>query len=334
VAAADALLRVDEVAGLRPEVVLRLGSPWASRVLATWLGRLGPSVEQVLVDPYGRWADPERSAATIVRCAGAALCRAVAAAAGTDIAAGTSGREWAEAWSLAEAAAQAAIDRTLSGHPEVTEPGVARTLVDVLPAGASLFVSSSMPVRDVEWFGRPRRDLRVLANRGANGIDGIVSTALGVAAAGALGVAAAGRGPVAALVGDLAFVYDAGALLWAVDRGVDLVIVVVDNNGGGIFSFLPQAAALPPARFEQLWGTPHGIDLAALAAAYRVPVSRVDRADQVGPAVSAAVAGGGVRVVHVRTDREANVAMHAEIGTAVAAAVPAGLATPNRGGSS
>ena len=92
VAAADALLRVDEVAGLRPEVVLRLGSPWASRVLAIWLGRLGPSVEQVLVDPYGRWADPERSAATIVRCAGAALCRAVAAAVGTDMAAATGGR--------------------------------------------------------------------------------------------------------------------------------------------------------------------------------------------------------------------------------------------------
>jgi 2-succinyl-5-enolpyruvyl-6-hydroxy-3-cyclohexene-1-carboxylate synthase len=178
------------------------------------------------------------------------------------------------------------------------------------PDGDTVFVSSSMPVRDLEWFGAPRHGVRVLANRGANGIDGIVATALGIAT----------TGPVTALLGDLAFLYDAGALLWARDRGVDCTLVVVDNDGGGIFSFLPQAAGVAPATFERLWGTPHGIDLARVAGAYGIPVTAVGAMDEVGPAL---VAAGGVRLVHARTDRASNVAVHRQIEQAVAQAVGA-----------
>ncbi|MDQ1393839.1 MAG: 2-succinyl-5-enolpyruvyl-6-hydroxy-3-cyclohexene-carboxylate synthase [Acidimicrobiaceae bacterium] len=306
VAAADTLLRVPEVARWRPEVVLRLGQPWASRVLSTWLGGLGSDTEQVLVDPYGRWSDPERQAGRVLRCDVAALSSALGSG---PVAAMT---EWAARWIRAESAAQAAVDQVLALHPSVTEPALARTLAAVAPAGSTVFVSSSMPVRDVEWYARPRAGLRVLSNRGANGIDGIISTAIGVAC---------GSGRVTALLGDLAFLYDAGALLWAVERGVDCTLVVVDNQGGGIFSFLPQAQGVAPDQFERFWGTPHRLDLARVAEAYGVPVTEITSVAD----LAAALEGTGMRVVLARTDRQANVAVHREIEAAVTAAVTAAV---------
>ena len=127
---------------------------------------------------------------------------------------------------------------------------------------------SSMPIRDVEWWGRPRGGVAVVANRGVNGIDGVLSTALGFATS-------RHAGPVTALIGDLAFLYDIGALLAAVRAGADLDVVVVDNDGGGIFNFLPQAGAQPPERFERLWGTPHGADLVTVARGYGAAVEEV-----------------------------------------------------------
>jgi 2-succinyl-5-enolpyruvyl-6-hydroxy-3-cyclohexene-1-carboxylate synthase len=314
VAAADALLRAGPVAGWRPDVILRLGRPWASRVVATWLSGLDADVLQVLVDPYGRWADPERSAGLVVRCDPAALCRAVTLAA-RSVGAGGAG-EWARQWAGAEAAAQVAFDDVLAGHPEVTEPGLPRALGDQLSDGAVLVASSSMPIRDVEWYMRPRSGLRVLANRGANGIDGVVSTALGVALA--------TSGPTACLLGDLAFLYDAGALLAHPGDQPTLTLVVVDNNGGGIFSFLPQASALPPDRFERFWGTPHRADLAAISAGYGVPVTAVTDHSGLASEVRSAQEAGGIRMLLAKTDRQANVAVHEELNAAVAGAV-AGL---------
>jgi 2-succinyl-5-enolpyruvyl-6-hydroxy-3-cyclohexene-1-carboxylate synthase len=174
-----------------------------------------------------------------------------------------------------------------------------------------------MPVRDVERYAGPRTGLAVAANRGANGIDGVVSTALGVA----LGSGA----PTALLIGDLAFLHDSNGLLGAAGRAADLTIVVVDNDGGGIFSFLPQARALPGERFETLFGTPHGLDLVALAAGYGVDARRLDPGEDVGGALGEAVAKGGLRVLVVATDRAANVEAHRRVDEAVAAAVEAAL---------
>ena len=319
IAAADALLRTGPVAAWRPEVVLRLGRPWASRVVNGWLAGLGPDVEQWLVDPDGAWPDPERVASLVVGADPTALCRAVAEALGgapaaTAVSGGRPGESWARTWSAAEGAAQRAIAAVLGAHLEPTEPGIARGLAAALPDGARLFCSSSMPVRDLEWYAAPRRGWEVLANRGANGIDGVVSSALGVA------LADPAR-PTVALLGDLAFLYDAGALLGAAGRGVSLTMVVVDNDGGGIFSFLPQASAVPAPTFEQLWGTPHGIDLAQVAGAYGIPTQPVHTAADLAPAVLGALAAGGVRVVLVRTDRDTNVVIHDEIHAAVARAV-------------
>jgi 2-succinyl-5-enolpyruvyl-6-hydroxy-3-cyclohexene-1-carboxylate synthase len=165
-----------------------------------------------------------------------------------------------------------------------------------------------MPVRDVEWYAAPRDGLRHVANRGANGIDGVVSTAVGVA----LGSAA----PTALLIGDIALLHDTNGLLAVRERAVDLTIVVVDNDGGGIFSFLPQATEVPADRFEQLFGTPHGVDLADLAAAHGLPTTDLeDLGDLPG------LLGDGPALVRVRTDRAANVAVHHAIHAAVLAAL-------------
>jgi len=317
IAAADALLRIPRVAALQPEVVLQLGAPAASKVVGQWLARPGVGdAVTVLVDPYGRWQDPDRRATHAVAADPTETCRALAAAARAAGPPAERVTEWAATWQRAESSAQQVFDTQLQG-PELSEPGIARTVVAALREGTTLVAASSMPVRDIEWWGRPRTGIRVVANRGANGIDGTVATALGVALS-------AGGQPVVALLGDLAFCYDAAALLWAPRRDVDCTLVVVDNNGGGIFSFLPQAAALPAERFEALWATPHGLELSALAAVYGVAVTEVTTLDQLRAALAGGAAGRGVRMIVARTSRSENVRFHAALHAAVAAAIDAG----------
>lgn len=314
VATADALLRIDRFADEnRPDLVLRLGAPWASRVVGDWLSALDAT--QYLVDPHGSWLDPARTAATVISADPSLLARAVAAHPGLRSAPAA----WAARWRTAEAAAQAGLDTELAvleGQDELTEPGIARALVGGVPEGSTLVVSSSMPVRDVEWYGRPRSGLRVMSNRGANGIDGVVSTALGVAAT--------APGPTWALVGDLAFLHDATGLCAprSSERPGDCTIVVVDNGGGGIFSFLPQAGELPTEVFERVLGTPHGLDLLTVASALGARIEEVRSTKELVSAIEVTESDGiGPLVVLARTDRAANVAVHDRLHAAVAAAV-------------
>jgi len=307
VAAFDALLRHGAFArAQRPSAVLRLGQLAASKELGQWLAACGG--RQVAVHPDGRWVDPDHTVDHVVHADPTAVCTALARTIGDPDPA------WLAAWRTADDAARAAIDDVLAGHPEPTEPGIARDALATMPADATLVVSSSMPVRDLEWFGAPRTGVRVLANRGANGIDGVVSTAVGVA----LSSPPAAPSATVALLGDIAFLHDTNGLLGLADRDVDLTLVVVDNDGGGIFSFLPQAEALPAEQFERLYGTPHGVDLAVLAAAHGIMTIEPTGAADVGPAIAASIAAGGARLVRVRTDRTANVAVHREINAAVA----------------
>lgn len=313
VASADLLLRVPEIAnGWVPDLVVRTGAPWASKVVSQWLASLPAEVPQILCDPWSRWRDPERMASHTVATAGSDLLRAAASHA-------TGPTSWAARWRRAEEAAQSALDSLLGagGELELSEPAIARALAGGVPTGARLVVSSSMPVRDVEWFGPSVQGPDVLSNRGANGIDGVLSTAIGVAAG--------DPRPVVALLGDLAFLYDAGSLLWAADRDLSLTVVVVDNAGGGIFSFLPQARTLPADRFERYWGTPHGVDIVAIAGAYGVASSRVETR----PDLQRLIAGlgkPGVSVAVVRSDRTANVEHHERLNAAVATAVTGAVA--------
>jgi 2-succinyl-5-enolpyruvyl-6-hydroxy-3-cyclohexene-1-carboxylate synthase len=200
----------------------------------------------------------------------------------------------------AESAARRAIDSFLGGQDEVTEPGVARDVAATLPAGSNLVVASSMPVRDLDWFMRSSAEVRVVANRGANGIDGFVSSCLGVALSGS-------RSPTVGLTGDLSLLHDRNGLLLASQAPSDIVFVVLNNNGGGIFSFLPQAGH---PRFERLFGTPHDSDFSSLAESSGFAYRAIHLSSELAPALEDAMRAGGPHILEAQTDRQRNVEIH------------------------
>ena len=326
VAAADALARVAP-GSLRPEVVVRLGAAWASKALPAFLA----GVEAVAVDPWWRWADPERATSEVWACEPTAFCDALADAAGAGAtgatgAGGATAGDWLSRWQAAEEAAREAIDAALCDGT-LSEPALARRLFSMVPPAATLVVSSSMPVRDLEWFapvtpGPPR----VLANRGANGIDGVCSTALGVAAA--------GSGPVVAVVGDLAFFHDVSSLAAsaATARAGSCTVVVVDNGGGGIFELLPQATVLGRGSFDLLFGTPQAPDVVAVSRGFGLPTEDAGSMDELAGALGRLVGTSGLSLVRARVpQRPANAAVHERVHAAVARRVAAALDGP-RGG--
>jgi 2-succinyl-5-enolpyruvyl-6-hydroxy-3-cyclohexene-1-carboxylate synthase len=309
----------------RPELVVRVGRTGLSRHVAALLG---PDVHQVLLDPHGTWHDPERAIGELLVGDPAALCTALAAhladgppaprGPGDGAASGSpAGSDWLQGWLAADARARQVLGDVLDADDRISEPRVARDLAAALPSGSTLVVASSMPIRDLDQFLAPREGVRVVANRGASGIDGFVSTVLGVALAGGTATA---RGPTVALAGDLSLLHDANGFLLAPDAArVDATFVVVDNDGGGIFHFLPQAAF--PGSFERLFGTPHGRDLEDLARFHRLGYTRVDTASALAPSVAAATERGGVQLVHLRTDRRANAELHRRLTAAVGEAL-------------
>ncbi len=289
-----------------PDLVVRVGRPGLSRAVEQWLG---PDVPQVLVDAHGGFLDPARAVAEVVVADPEPFC-AVAAA---DLrerprAAGPDG--WlAEAKALDGRVADLLDERFADDVP--TGPSVARRLVAELPRDAALVVGSSAPIRDVDAHAPLREDLWMVGNRGASGIDGFTSTALGIALRHA--------GPTFALCGDLSFLHDQGGWLLRPDPGdpqPDLVLVVVDNDGGGLFHHLPVAEH---DGFERLFGTPHGLDLGAIAAAHGVGVHAPTSLDGLAEALAAAHAAGGRQLVHVRTDRAVEAEQRRAIAKDVAA---------------
>jgi 2-succinyl-5-enolpyruvyl-6-hydroxy-3-cyclohexene-1-carboxylate synthase len=299
----DALLRDPAFAGAqRPDVVVRVGDLPTSKPLRGWLAAQAEA-EQVRIDPEEAWQDPDGVVATMLVADPVPTLNALAPAAADP--------GWLAAWREADHHAAGAIAQAL-GADELSEPRVAVELGTRLPTAATCFVASSMPIRDVETFW-PARDAppRALAHRGANGIDGTV--------AGALGAAAAGDGPVVLFIGDIALAYDAGALQSARRLGLALTIVLIDNDGGGIFHFLPVARERDA--FEEHVATPHDLDFARLAALYDCAYTRPQDPPALRTALDAGVASDGVSLIHVRTDRERNVAAHRAVWEAVSRAL-------------
>lgn len=280
----DTLLRADGDPHRATERILRFGEPLASKVLGQWIGALGRTDGFAVhsVAPWGRRIDPELVAATQTPEFGTARRVRDALEARQVRPLST----WRGRWEDADRSLRAQIDRAMT--PAMEADVGARALGGLRP-GQALVVSSSMPVRDVEWFGPPAPGVAVYSNRGANGIDGVIATAIGVAATGI---------PTLCLLGDVAAVHDQSSLTALARRSLDLTILVIDNDGGGIFSFLPQHEILDDARYEQLFGTPHGTDFAALAAAHHLRFEELCATTDLEP--------DGVRIVVAPTDRAVN----------------------------
>jgi 2-succinyl-5-enolpyruvyl-6-hydroxy-3-cyclohexene-1-carboxylate synthase len=286
-----------------PDLLLQIGAAPTSRPA---LEAVRTAHRLVIVDPDDIVGDPHRRAERHFPVhPGNLVFRALESITATQ------DKPWLSEWHDADKRAIWAIDALLDSWDQPFEGRIARDVADSAPDGSTLVVGSSMPVRDLDAYMRPRGGLRVLANRGASGIDGFVSTALGVAATGVT---------TTALCGDLTLLHDVGSLLWSARRGYDCVFVVPNNDGGAIFSFLPQRE-LP--EFEELFVTPHGLDLATVCRAARAGHTLVERAGELIPAVDRARAAGGVHVVEVPTDRERNVELHAAVREAVGAALRA-----------
>ncbi len=308
IAFADLILRdVDVARQLRPDVVLRLGAPWASKVVGQWLADVA---DDVLVDPFDSWLDPNRACAVHITTDPSSLCHRLSECDTLQPAP----EGWLATWRGLDDLAGPAVTQTLdtNANGPLLEPVVARTLYSTLAPDAHLVVSSSMPVRDLEWFGELRTGVTVHANRGANGIDGVVSTVLGVA----IGAA---NSPVVGLLGDLAFLHDASGLVTASSLGIGVTFVVVDNGGGGIFEFLPQAQRLDRGAFELLFGTGQNVDIVALSQALGFDAIEVSGREELAAALR--VVPVGPRVIVIRTDRVANVGVHNEIYAAVSRAM-------------
>jgi len=313
----DALLRSGSFRDRHvPDLVLRFGSPPTSKALNQMLDEI--DAPQLLVDDGGGWNAP--SGPSLVRAGAVAFASRLAVTLERD--APPTDADWLPAWRSADGAAADALAAWFAALEEPFEGDVARVLDEALPDDSVVIAGNSMPVRDLDAFmPASAHARRVLGNRGTNGIDGLLSTTLGAAAA--------GEGPVVGVVGDLTFLHDLNALVAARRLGIDATVVLVNNDGGGIFSFLPQAQAdMPgaglPEHFEELFGTPHGTDFGPLVEALGARYVLVGRGDLVA-AIRTSMGRPGVGVVELRTDRDRNVELHHDAFAAVARAL-AGVA--------
>jgi 2-succinyl-5-enolpyruvyl-6-hydroxy-3-cyclohexene-1-carboxylate synthase len=303
-----------------PEIVIRFGATATSKPVLTMLSDAEPI--QVVVDGDGGWSDPAILPTTFVHADGVTTACALADALdGVHEDGREAPRTWASDWLGADRVADSALATWLAaveGRDEPFEGLPFAALGRSLPDGALLWAGNSMPVRDLDdWLPGSERAIRPLSNRGANGIDGVVSTALGAAAADV--------GPVVLVVGDVSFLHDLNALVAARLHGLSATIVLVDNDGGGIFSFLSQATTDAPevglpAHYEELFGTPHGIDVGPIVTALGGEYREVGPAS-IRAALSASIGRPGVRVLAFRTDRARNVELHREAAAAVADAL-------------
>ncbi|MFM8942887.1 MAG: 2-succinyl-5-enolpyruvyl-6-hydroxy-3-cyclohexene-1-carboxylic-acid synthase [Acidimicrobiaceae bacterium] len=304
VAAADSILRDEDFAKkLQPQVVLRFGTLPASKVVNSWLASSG--AKQIVITTTPTLVDPDRLCTLHIVGEIDELCAELVSARSNEQSK-LDDFSWLDLWGTAENSAQRSINTALADEPGLSEPGVARALYGLLPEASNLVVSNSMPIRDVEWFAASRTGLRVYSNRGANGIDGVVSTAVGIALA--------TRQPTTLLIGDIALLHDVNGLISLATRNIDLRIVVIDNDGGGIFSFLPQAQALEATKFEKIFGTPHGVNLKLLAHAHQIDTHEIANLSDFAEVLSQR----GPWLARVVTDRQENVKVHERINQMVA----------------
>jgi 2-succinyl-5-enolpyruvyl-6-hydroxy-3-cyclohexene-1-carboxylate synthase len=293
ITAYDLLLRDEEFRETAsPDLVLRFGDMPTSKPLRSWLA--GSGADQIVIDPLGGWNEPTRRAAALLRADPTELAAGWAARLGEE-------RPAPAMWLQAEQAAREAIEGELGSLDTITEPGLQLALGAACRDGELVYTASSMPIRDQEaFFPTGAADVTFLCNRGANGIDGLISSGIGAAHA-------TGR-PTTIVTGDLGLLHDVGGLAALRDVSVPVRIVVIDNDGGGIFHFLPQEGTMGDEEFEALLGTPRGVDVGKAAELFDLPHRRLESLDQLPDALAA-----GTGLIEVKTNRQTNTILHHEL---------------------
>ena len=303
-----------------PELVLRFGAPPTSKPLAQFLDRHAErhKCRVVLVDPY-HWRDPSHQAWQIVRAEAVAACTVLDECLeelGPPQQTPTR-TQWVDRWLRVNALTRESCTQATLGMDAPFEGSVFTHLAQLLPAGATLYVGNSMPVRDLDtFFPALDRPVRIMANRGANGIDGVVSSALGAAAV--------SDEPLVLVIGDLSFLHDLGGLLAAKDHPGSATIILINNDGGGIFSFLPQASR--PEHFETLFGTPTGVRFRPISEMFGISFETADGWDHFRTLVQASLTRPGVRIIEVKSERKVNVDLHREVWQTVSRSLRGALA--------
>jgi len=306
----DAFLRVDSyIESARPELILRFGAMPTSKSLLLYLKRYS-SCPLVIIDGHGGWEEPTQLASEIIHANPTLFCQSLLTVLDQHNKRGeiqlSAPQEWLTTWQDADKVTQQTLQHTIHDFNELFEGRVFTELARLLPDGTTLYTGNSMPVRDLDtFFWCSEHRIRLMGNRGANGIDGVVSSALGASAA------AGQHEPTVLVLGDLSFFHDLNGLLAARLHQLQLTIVLINNDGGGIFSFLPQAAY--PEHFEQLFGTPTELDFRLAVQMYGGQFQKIDTWAQFHEAVSRGLNTSGIYVIEVSTERANNVIMHRQL---------------------
>jgi 2-succinyl-5-enolpyruvyl-6-hydroxy-3-cyclohexene-1-carboxylate synthase len=308
IASYDAFLRSPHLIDkLAPDLILRFGAMPTSKPLLLYLKGAAAGL-QVVIDGHLGWEEPTQLAAELIHTNPTAFCAHVRSCLEIlDLAEGEISHEgnrvWTRLWQEIDQCSRRVLLDTIGDFQDLFEGRVFTELAALLPDRATLYVGNSMPIRDMDTFFWPRgHELRLLGNRGANGIDGLTSSAFGASAV------ADPQEPTLLVIGDLSFLHDLNGLLAAALHHLNLTIILINNDGGGIFSFLPQSAY--PEHFEQLFGTPVDLDFQHIGQMYRANFQRVVHWEQFRNSIQRAMSESGLHILEVRTERNSNVQMH------------------------
>jgi len=298
----DAFLRIDAfVERAEPQLILRFGAMPTSKPLLLYMKHYA-SCPQIVIDGNADWNEPTQLASEMIHADPVALCQELLSILSN---LGARDPQWLEMWQQAEQITRQGLLSSIQDFEPLFEGRVFTELTTLLPPKTTLYVGNSMPVRDLDtFFWQSTFPIHIMGNRGANGIDGMISSALGASAANQ-------EGHTVLVIGDLSFFHDLNGLLAARFHQLDLTIILINNDGGGIFSFLPQAAY--PEHFEQLFGTPTGLDFAPVVQMYGGSFQRVTDWHTFRSALHESTTTRGLHVIEVPTTRDSNVQMHRQL---------------------
>lgn len=294
----DAILKTEGIPdAFIPEFIIRMGGTPVSKPLALYLDKYS-HIEQVMIDGGMGWRDPHHNLSEMIYCDETIFCKKMASI----IDSKEKDSNWLEQWRQMNVIAQDVVHQ----HVETAsfyEGSVVYSFLQTIPDGSTVFVGNSMPIRDIDTFMQQTdKQIKIMCNRGANGIDGVISTAIG---------AAIHSKPLYLLIGDLSFYHDLNGLLVAKMHELDINIIVLNNNGGGIFSYLPQSKE--KQHFETLYGTPTGLDFSHVIRMYEGTFTRVHDLPTFTEELVRLEESNGIQVIEVPTERETNTNNHRQL---------------------